>query len=65
MNVYDFDGTIYRGDSTIDFYFYALKKQPALVKFLPLQLSGIIFHLCGKIDRTQMKERFFRFNQEA
>ena len=25
MNVYDFDGTIYNGDSTIDFYLYCIK----------------------------------------
>lgn len=25
MNVYDFDKTIYDGDSTIDFYFYCSK----------------------------------------
>ena len=26
MNVYDFDKTIYNGDSTLDFYFFCLKK---------------------------------------
>ena len=26
MNVYDFDRTIYDGDSTIDFYLYSIKK---------------------------------------
>ena len=24
MNVYDFDGTVYAGDSTVDFYFFCL-----------------------------------------
>ena len=32
MNVYDFDGTIYNGDSTIDFYIYALKSKPSIIK---------------------------------
>lgn len=26
MNVYDFDGTVYAGDSTVDFYFFCLRK---------------------------------------
>ena len=26
MNVYDFDKTIYDGDSTLDFYLFSLKK---------------------------------------
>ena len=32
MNVYDFDGTIYKGDSTRDFFFYLLKKDFRVVK---------------------------------
>lgn len=32
MNVYDFDKTIYAGDSTIDFYLFCLKRQPAILQ---------------------------------
>ncbi len=35
MNVYDFDNTIYDGESVIDFYLFALKRQPRLVSVLP------------------------------
>lgn len=28
MHAYDFDGTIYDGDSTVDFYLYSLCKHP-------------------------------------
>ena len=31
MNVYDFDKTIYRGDSTMDFWRYCLKRYPKAV----------------------------------
>ena len=27
IDVYDFDGTIYDGDSSIDFFLYAIKKK--------------------------------------
>ena len=37
MNVYDFDDTIYAGDSTVDFFFYCLKKKPAIVYVAGLQ----------------------------
>ena len=30
MNVYDFDKTIYDGDSTVDFFFFSLKRNPVL-----------------------------------
>lgn len=47
MNVYDFDNTIYDGESVIDFYLYALKKQPGLISVLPKLVQMIIkYKLC-------------------
>lgn len=61
MNIYDFDGTIYHGDSTFDFYFYALKKHPGLVRFLPKQAVAFALYALKRIDKTNMKERFYTF----
>ena len=61
MNVYDFDGTIYNGDSTVDFFRYALKKNPALIRFLPRQLAAIVLYKLKRIDKTRLKEHFFCF----
>ena len=61
MNIYDFDGTIYDGDSSVDFYFFALKKNPSLVRFIPKQLWGFVLYKFKKIDKTELKERFFAF----
>lgn len=61
MNVYDFDKTIYRGDSTVDFYFYALKKKPLLLRYAPLQALGFLLYGLKRIDKTGLKEYFFRF----
>lgn len=61
MNVYDFDGTIYRGDSTVDFYCYSLWKKPTLIRFLPKQVWGIFRYLTKQIDKTTWKESFFSF----
>ena len=33
MNVYDFDKTIYNGDSTRDFYLYSLIKHPEMLTY--------------------------------
>ena len=35
-DVYDFDGTIYDGDSGIDIFFFALKKYPKIILRIPL-----------------------------
>ena len=61
MNVYDFDKTIYRGDSSIDFFFFCLKRHPRLVINIPYQLTGFIMYGIKKIDKTQLKETFFSF----
>lgn len=61
MNVYDFDGTIYAGDSTIDFFLYSLRRNPALLRYLPRQTWGVLLYICRRIDKTQLKEYFFSF----
>jgi HAD superfamily phosphoserine phosphatase-like hydrolase len=61
MNVYDFDDTIYNGDSTIDFYVYCLKKKPKLIIYLPKQIKGVLLYKLKKINKKRMKEYYFSF----
>jgi len=61
LNVYDFDNTIYDGDSTRDFYMYCLKKHPSLVRFWPVQAWAFIKYGLKIIDKTRCKEIFYRF----
>ena len=35
MNVYDFDNTIYDGESVLDFYLYCLRRHPGILKYIP------------------------------
>ena len=47
MNVYDFDNTIYDGESVFDFYHYSVKKQPKLVKYLFIVMKAMVkYKLC-------------------
>ena len=39
MNVYDFDKTIYRGDSTVDFWRHCLRRYPGAARALPGTLA--------------------------
>lgn len=41
MNVYDFDGTIYEGDSSLDFFKFFIKKDPKILTFTPAVLKII------------------------
>ena len=61
LNVYDFDGTIYKGDSSVDFYLYALKNRPVLARYAPIQALGFFLYGLKLINKTKMKEHFFSF----
>lgn len=61
MNVYDFDGTIYDGDSTLDFYKHCLKSHPCIMLLLPKQFYSFVLYKLNRVDKTQFKETFFCF----
>ena len=59
VNVYDFDKTIFHGDSTQKFYLYLLKNQPKIALYLPKQLFYFIPFALGKMEKTKFKEKFY------
>ncbi|MBR5236970.1 MAG: HAD-IB family phosphatase [Clostridia bacterium] len=65
MNCYDFDKTIYKSDSSCDFYLFCLKRYPAVIKHWPAQLGALIRHyVFHSISKTAMKEVFYRYFRE-
>ena len=61
MNVYDFDHTIYRGDSTVDFWRFCLRSHPRTLIALPKAcLKGLLFAL-NHCSREEFKESFYQF----
>lgn len=61
MKVYDFDKTIYNGDSTFDFYIFCIKKQPLLLLLLPVQGMGFVLYKLSIYRKVQFKEKFYIF----
>lgn len=61
MNVYDFDKTIYDGDSTVDFISWCIKKKPLLLFKLFAGVPAFGAYLCKQCEKTQFKEKFYRF----
>ena len=64
IDVYDFDGTIYNGDSSIEFLLYALKKKKTLIKYLPKITIFRILNRLGIIKKKKFKEVYFSFIKE-
>lgn len=60
-NGYDFDKTIYKGDSTLDFYFWCMTRHPKCLLALPKAIYYFFLYRVGRIDKTSYKEAFYRF----
>ena len=62
MNVFDFDKTIYDGDSTADFILWCFRKHPAALLYVPkigiVSAGYYLFHIG---DKTRFKERMYSF----
>ena len=61
MNVYDFDGTIYKNDSTRDFYYFLLRHYTKVIKYFPNFLIEAIKYRLNIVTKTKMKGTFFQF----
>ena len=60
MNVYDFDGTIFPTDCTIDFCFWCMKRHPKLwFTFAPKAIKNLILRKTGKMPEYLMQRKFF------
>ena len=54
MNVYDFDNTIYEGESGVDMFFFFLKRRPSLIRFGPTVLRGFLAYKAHKVELEQV-----------
>ena len=61
MNVYDFDNTILRGDSTARFFAWCLLRTPRMWLDAPGQLANAALYILGLRKKQAFKERMLRF----
>ena len=61
MNVFDFDETIYYGDSTRDFIFWCFRHYPKTLLYLPLIGYAAVRYYTFRIGtKTEFKEKMYR-----
>ena len=62
MNVYDFDKTIYKKDSTTGFFLFSLKRHPKILTLLPSIFAGFVkYYVLKKGTKTEFKSRIMKF----
>lgn len=54
MNVYDFDNTIYDGESVVDFYVYLLKKNLRLIGVMPKMMYFLAKYKMCRITEDEL-----------
>lgn len=61
MDVYDFDKTLYLGDSSVDFFLYCIRRYPTILFDLPAIAWSMLLYAMRLRSKTRLKETFFRF----
>ncbi|MDR2933757.1 MAG: haloacid dehalogenase-like hydrolase, partial [Rickettsiales bacterium] len=59
--LYDFDGTIVRGDTGVKFFRWWAQKNPLILLWIPYIALCLLADKLKLISRKKMKEEFFRF----
>lgn len=61
MNVYDFDNTIFKGDSTARFLAFCARRYPRIWRHFPAIIRAGAAFLRGKMAKTAFKQTMFEF----
>lgn len=62
MNVFDFDKTIFNGDSTRRFVLFCMKRHPKALLYVPrIATASLRYYLFHQGTKTQFKERMYSF----
>ena len=61
FDLYDFDGTIYDGDSGIDFIKYSIKNHKGTLKCLFASIWTVILFILKLRTKEEMKNKLFAF----
>lgn len=58
-DLYDFDKTIFNGESGTYFYFFEVRRHPKILRYLPSQIMTVIKLGLGKVTMEEFKEAFY------
>jgi len=61
MNVYDFDNTILKGDSTVRFFFFCLGRYPKMLLRMPGQIANGILFITRRRKLQAFKQNMLSF----
>lgn len=61
-DLYDFDKTVFNGESGSEFWLFCLKRHPSIIRFFPKQAVGFFGHyVFHNISKKHSKELFYSY----
>ena len=64
MNVYDFDNTVYNGESALHFFFFYINRDKYLLKYVPKVMRALVKYKAGKVTVEQALEKYAPFVED-
>ena len=65
ISLYDFDGTIYRGDSSVDYALHCILRRPYLAPLVIVVSFLVALHKCGLVKKETAKALLFMIMSPA
>lgn len=62
MRVFDFDNTIYDGESVFDFYLFSIKHNPKVAKYIVIVLYNLIKYKLGRTTMEDLEEAVKKYS---
>ena len=63
MRVFDFDNTVYNGESVFDFYIFSLRKNPRAIKFLFAVFANLVKYKAGKTTMADLENAVKKYSK--
>ncbi|GCD09044.1 HAD-IB family hydrolase [Clostridium tagluense] len=61
LAIFDVDYTLTKRETLVEFYFFMMRKNPRLLKYLPKSIYSSIFYMLKIHDASKVKKTFIRF----
>ncbi|MFA5602197.1 MAG: haloacid dehalogenase-like hydrolase [Bacilli bacterium] len=61
MRVFDLDGTVRKGNISVDFFCFCMFRHPKVLLYFPTSLQGLVRYKLGLIDISASQSKFVRF----
>ncbi len=64
MRVFDFDNTLYQGESTFDFAMFIVKKKKSLLRYVPQFIRILFLYKVCKLDINEFTDKLEKYSKQ-